>query len=147
MQRLLTAIKDSYLSLKLQGYRHHEANALLGLNAVEAYSVRRSIRDKARDILSDAAAVSYDFSELDELVPAYAMSVHRSQGCEYPPVVIPVVLQHYPVLQRKLLCTAVTRARKVVVLVGSPKPVAIAVPNRGAAIRYTAISRHLSPMH
>ena len=56
------------------------------------------------------------------------------------------VLQHYPVLQRKLLCTAVTRARKVVVLVGSPKAVAIALQNRRAAKRYTDLSRHLSPM-
>ena len=54
LQRLLTTIEDSYLSLMLQGYRHLEANALLGLNAVEGYGVRRSIREKARDILSDA---------------------------------------------------------------------------------------------
>jgi len=89
----------------------------------------------------DEVEVSYDFSELDELLPAYAMSVHRSQGSEFPAVVIPILTQHYPLLQRNLLYTAVTRARKLAVLVGSPKAIAIAVRNRRAKERHTSLRR------
>jgi exodeoxyribonuclease V alpha subunit len=91
----------------------------------------------------DEVEVSYEFSELDELLPAYAISVHRSQGSEFPAVVIPILTQHYPMLQRNLLYTAVTRARKLAVLVGSPKAIAIAVRNRRAEGRHTSLSRRL----
>jgi exodeoxyribonuclease V alpha subunit len=87
--------------------------------------------------------VSYEFSELDELLPAYAISVHRSQGSEYPAVVIPVMTQHYPMLQRNLLYTAVTRARKLAILVGSPKAIAITVKNQKSVGRHTALSKRL----
>ena len=60
----------------------------------------------------DGVEVGYGFNELDELLPAYAISVHRSQGSEYPAVVVPVMTQHYPLLQRNLLYTTVTRARR-----------------------------------
>ena len=75
----------------------------------------------------DGREVAYDFGELDELVLAYATTVHKAQGSEYPAVVIPVTTQHYPMLQRNLLYTGVTRGRKLVVLVAQPKAVAIAV--------------------
>jgi exodeoxyribonuclease V alpha subunit len=75
----------------------------------------------------DGREVPYDFGELDELVLAYATTVHKAQGSEYPAVVIPVTTQHYPMLQRNLLYTAVTRGRQLVVLVAQPKAVAIAV--------------------
>jgi exodeoxyribonuclease V alpha subunit len=88
--------------------------------------------------------VSYDFSELDELLPAYAISVHRSQGSEYPAVVVPVTTQHYPLLQRNLLYTAVTRGRRLVVLVGSPRAVAIAVRNRSTMERHTGLKKWLA---
>jgi exodeoxyribonuclease V alpha subunit len=98
------------------------------------------------EVAYDETEVVYDFSELDELLPAYAMSVHRSQGCEFPAVVIPVMLQHYPLLQRNLLYTAITRARKLAVLVGSPKAIAIAVRNQRAVARHTALSARLNGM-
>ena len=79
----------------------------------------------------DGREVAYDFGELDELVLAYATTVHKAQGSEYPAVVIPVTTQHYPMLQRNLLYTGVTRGRQLVVLVAQPKAVAIAV--KGAA--------------
>lgn len=75
----------------------------------------------------DGRAVEYQFGELDEVMPAWAVSVHKSQGSEYPAVVIPVVTQHYTMLQRNLLYTAVTRGKKLVVLVGQRKALAIAV--------------------
>ena len=77
----------------------------------------------------DGRAVAYGFGELDTLVPAYAATIHKSQGSEYPAVVIPVMTQHYAMLQRNLLYTGVTRGKRLVVLVGQKKAVAIAVRN------------------
>ncbi len=77
----------------------------------------------------DGRSVNYGFGELDTLVPAYAVTIHKSQGSEYPAVVIPVMTQHYTMLQRNLLYTGITRGRKLVVLVGQKKAVAIAVRN------------------
>ena len=77
----------------------------------------------------DGRSVTYGFGELDMLVPAYAATIHKSQGSEYPAVVIPVLTQHYAMLQRNLLYTGVTRGKKLVVLVGQKKAVAIAVRN------------------
>jgi exodeoxyribonuclease V alpha subunit len=75
----------------------------------------------------DGREVAYDFGKLDELVLANATTVHKAQGSEYPAVVIPVTTQHWPMVQRNLLYTGVTRGRKLVVLVAQPKAVAIAV--------------------
>ena len=75
----------------------------------------------------DGRAVSYAFGEPDTLVPACAATIHKSQGSEYPAVVIPVITQHYAMLRRNLLYTGVTRGKKLVVLVGQKKAVAIAV--------------------
>jgi exodeoxyribonuclease V alpha subunit len=91
----------------------------------------------------DERQVIYDYSELDELVHAYAVSVHKSQGSEYPAVVIPIVTQHYMLLQRNLLYTAVTRGRKLVVLVGSKRALAIAVKNNKTRRRYTLLKQRL----
>jgi exodeoxyribonuclease V alpha subunit len=75
----------------------------------------------------DGRMVPYDEGELDELTLAYAISVHKSQGSEYPVVIMPLVTQHYVMLQRNLLYTALTRARRMVVLIGSPKALRVAV--------------------
>src|SRR6516164_7248764 len=75
----------------------------------------------------DGRAITYGFGELDELVLAYATTIHRSQGSEYPAVVIPLSTQHYPMLQRNLVYTGVTRGKRLVVLVGQRKALAIAV--------------------
>jgi len=88
--------------------------------------------------------VRYDFDELDELQHAYAITVHRSQGSEYPAVVVPVTMSAYPMLQRNLLYTAVTRARKLVVLAGSRKAIALAVRTAGAGRRHTALTHRLA---
>src|SRR5271165_189315 len=69
----------------------------------------------------DGRVVTYAFGELDVLVPAYAATIHKSQGSEYPAVIIPVLTQHYPMLQRNLLYTGVTRGKRLVVLVGQKK--------------------------
>jgi exodeoxyribonuclease V alpha subunit len=75
----------------------------------------------------DGRAVTYGLGELDTLVPAYAATIHKSQGSEYPAVVIPLLTQHYPMLQRNLLYTGITRGKRLVVLVGQKKAVAMAV--------------------
>jgi len=100
--------------------------------------------EQAMMVIFDERLVSYDFSEVPELTHAYAISVHRAQGSEYAAVVVPMVMQHYMLLQRNLLYTAVTRARKLVVLVGSNKAIAIAVKNDKVSRRYTALAARLS---
>lgn len=87
--------------------------------------------------------VAYEWSELDELTHAYAISIHKAQGSEFPVVVIPVLLQHYLLLQRNLLYTAVTRARQLVVLVGSRPAIALAVRNERIAQRHTRLAQRL----
>ena len=87
--------------------------------------------------------VVYDFREVDELTLSYAVSVHKSQGSEYPVIIMPVLTQHYPLLQRNLLYTGITRAREMVVLVGSWKALAIAVNNDKVLQRYSNLSRLL----
>lgn len=87
--------------------------------------------------------VFYDWAEADELAHAYAVSIHKSQGSEHPAVVIPILTQHYMLLQRNLLYTAITRARKLCVLVGNTKAIAIAVRNAKVAERWTALAARL----
>jgi exodeoxyribonuclease V alpha subunit len=91
----------------------------------------------------DGRPVDYDWSDLDELVPAFATSIHKAQGAEYPAVVIPVLTQHFRFLQRNLLYTAISRAKKLAVLVGSRKAIAIALKNNEIAQRYSALDVRL----
>ncbi|TWB01005.1 SF1B family DNA helicase RecD2 [Gluconacetobacter diazotrophicus] len=92
----------------------------------------------------DGREVVYGFGELDELVLAYATTIHKSQGSEYPAVVIPLVTQHYAMLARNLLYTGVTRGRKLVVLVGQKKALAIAVRNQGGRRRWSKLREWLA---
>jgi exodeoxyribonuclease V alpha subunit len=87
--------------------------------------------------------VEYDFGDLDELALAYVLSIHKSQGSEFPCVVIPVHTQHYMMLQRNLLYTAVTRGKKLVILVGTKKALGMAVRRQDTARRYTALRGRL----
>ncbi len=99
--------------------------------------------NQALAVRIDGELVDYEFSELDELVHAYAVSVHKSQGSEYRAVVAPVLTAHYVMLQRNLLYTAVTRAKELVVLVGQRRAVAIAVRNNKIGDRHTALDARL----
>lgn len=87
----------------------------------------------------DGRAVTYDYPDLDEIVLAYAVSVHKSQGSEYPVVIMPILTQHYMLLQRNLLYTGITRGKRLVVLVGTKKAVAIAIKNNKPQKRYTLL--------
>ncbi|WP_328959255.1 ATP-dependent RecD-like DNA helicase [Kitasatospora purpeofusca] len=104
-----------------------------------------SVDDQRLTVLTDEdEEVPYDFDELDELAHAYAVTIHRSQGSEYPVVVIPVTMSAWTMLQRNLLYTAVTRARKLVVLVGSRKAIAQAVRSVSAGRRHAALDHRLA---
>jgi exodeoxyribonuclease V alpha subunit len=87
--------------------------------------------------------VEYDFGDLDELALAYVLSIHKSQGSEFPCIVIPIHTQHYLMLQRNLLYTAVTRGKKLVVLVGSKKALGMAVRRVDSGQRYSALRKRL----
>ena len=91
----------------------------------------------------DDRNVLYAFDELDDILPAYAISVHKSQGSEYRAVVLPILTQHFMLLQRNLLYTAVTRGRDLVIIVGAPKALAMAVKNNHTQRRYTWLTQRL----
>ena len=91
----------------------------------------------------EGRSVAYDFGDLDEIALAYVLSIHKSQGSEFPCVVIPLHTQHYMMLQRNLLYTAVTRGKKLVVLVGTKKALGMAVRRQDTSQRFTALKGKL----
>lgn len=99
--------------------------------------------DNSLGVVIDDQAVYYDFSETDDLMHAYCISTHRSQGSEYPVVVMPILTQHYMMLQRNLLYTAITRAKQLVVLVGTRQALWIAVRNNKVAERHSGLLQRL----
>lgn len=90
----------------------------------------------------DQGIIRYTAKEIDQLALAYAISVHKSQGSEYPALILPLTTQHYMMLQRNLLYTALTRGKKLVILIGMEKAVAMAVKNEEARSRFTSLPRH-----
>ncbi len=95
--------------------------------------------------IQGSRVVVYGWGELDHLVPAYACTIHKSQGSEYPAVVIPLLTQHYAMLQRNLVYTGLTRGKQLVVLVGQKKALAMAVKNHLGRRRYTKLAEWLAP--
>jgi exodeoxyribonuclease V alpha subunit len=91
----------------------------------------------------EGKVVIYDYSDLDEIVLAYSVSVHKSQGSEYPVVVMPIHTQHYMLLQRNLLYTAITRGKRLVIIIGTKKAMAIAIRNNKTQKRYTYLKNRL----
>jgi exodeoxyribonuclease V alpha subunit len=107
-----------------------------------------SIDEVGRELVVDfdGRRVAYDFGELDELTMAYAITIHKSQGSEYPAVVIPLHTQHFVMLRRNLLYTALTRGRRLVVLVGNRKALEMAVARQDDSRRYSALCRRLQEL-
>lgn len=99
--------------------------------------------ERSVSVRYDDRVVPYEYEELDDIVMAYAISIHKSQGSEYPAVVIPLMAQHYVMLQRNLIYTGVTRGRKLVILVGESRALAMAVKNNRMRKRYTRLSERL----
>lgn len=104
-----------------------------------------SIDKEAQEVTVDfdGKPVAYDFADLDEIVLAYVVSVHKSQGSEYHVVVMPLLTQHYLLLQRNLLYTAITRGKKLVVIIGTKKAMGIAIRNNKQQLRYTRMKERL----
>jgi exodeoxyribonuclease V alpha subunit len=100
--------------------------------------------DTGMSVAFDERAVHYEPRELDELVHAYCISIHKSQGCEFPVVIIPLVTQHFIMLQRNLIYTALTRARKLCVMVGTSRALGIAVRNDESHQRYSRLSERMA---
>ncbi len=92
----------------------------------------------------DGRTANYEWSDADQLTLAYVVSIHKAQGSEFPVVVMPIVIQHYTMLQRNLLYTAITRARKLCVLAGSPRAISMAVRNNKVAHRFSALDWRLN---
>ncbi len=98
------------------------------------------VNDDSVVVSFDGKKVHYEYRDLEELVPAYCISIHKSQGCEFKAVIIPIMTQHYVMLQRNLIYTAVTRAKKLCILVGSQKALSIAVKSNDAFQRYSRLA-------
>lgn len=92
----------------------------------------------------DDKDVVYEFSELDEIVLAYATTIHKSQGSEYPVVIIPVMMQHYVMLKRNLIYTGITRGKKLVILVGDRKSLWVAVKNHTTNQRLSSLKLRMT---
>ncbi|MDX9953557.1 MAG: ATP-dependent RecD-like DNA helicase [Anaerolineae bacterium] len=112
-------------------------------NGDMGYIIAIDLEDQTVTIAFDDTTALYEFSELDAIVHAYAVSIHKAQGSEFPAVVLPLLTQHYMMLQRNLLYTGVTRARSLVVLVGGVRAIAIAVRNDKIAQRNTRLAQRL----
>ena len=104
---------------------------------------RVDLEDRTLTVRFDDRLVEYDATELDELVLAYATTIHKAQGSEYPVVVMPVLMTHYVMLQRNLIYTGITRAKKGLVLVGTKKAIAHAVRTVTVTRRNTKLSERL----
>jgi len=122
----------------VNNYDHQVFNGDLGR------LVRLDIEESIARVEFDDRTMDYEFAEMDQLVHAYAISIHKAPGSEFPVVVIPILNQHYLMLQRNLLYTAVTRARKLVVLVGSRQAINIAVNNHRITQRNTRLRQRLA---
>jgi exodeoxyribonuclease V alpha subunit len=94
----------------------------------------------------DDRLVQYEFGELDEVSLAYAVTIHKAQGSEFPAVVIPVAMQHFMLLQRNLIYTGITRAKRLLVVIGQRKALAIAVRNDQSRKRYSGLLSSLNPV-
>jgi len=105
--------------------------------------IKIDVVEREVTIQFDQREIVYDFGELDEVALAYAVTIHKSQGSEFPAVVIPLATQHYMLLQRNLVYTGVTRGKKLVVLVGQRKALAIAIKNNKTEQRFTGLLARL----
>ena len=104
------------------------------------------LEDRELTVDFDGTPVVYDSTELDELVLAYATTIHKAQGSEYPIVVMPFMMTHFVMLQRNLLYTGITRAKKILVLIGEKKAISYAIRNEKTAERNTRLAERLKAM-
>ena len=104
-----------------------------------AFSIINTARENNFRVAFEGNTVDYDFIEADQLALAYAITVHKSQGSEFPAVIIPLLSQHFMMLQRNLLYTGMTRAKKLLIIIGSKKALSMAVNNARMETRFSML--------
>jgi exodeoxyribonuclease V alpha subunit len=150
LQQALNPNQDSLLRGNQTLYMHDKVMQIRNNYDKEVYNgdigriSKINIEIQTVTIDFDTKRVEYNYTELDEIALAYAVSVHKAQGSEYPVVIMPILIQHYMLLQRNLIYTAVTRGKKLVVLVGTRKALAVGVKNSKPQERYTFLQQRIA---
>ena len=151
---LQQALNPSGPSLGRGGYTYRQGDRVMQLrnnyakevfNGDQGYIREVDTEDRMLTVDFDGKKVEYDVTELDELTLAYATTIHKAQGSEYPIVVMPVLMTHFVMLQRNLIYTGITRAKKICVLLGAAKALAYAVRNVSVLKRNTRLKERLNP--
>ena len=151
---LQQALNHNTAALVRGGYTYKEGDRVMQLrnnydkdvyNGDLGYVLSVDTEERTLTVDFDGQLVEYEVSELDELTLAYATTIHKSQGSEYPIVVMPVLMTHFVMLQRNLIYTGITRAKKICVLVGQTKALAYAIHNMNVLKRNTRLKERLSP--
>ena len=151
---LQQALNPSGPSLGRGGYTYRQGDRVMQLrnnydkdvfNGDLGYIREVDTEDRMLTVDFDGKKVEYDVTELDELTLAYATTIHKAQGSEYPIVVMPVLMTHFVMLQRNLIYTGITRAKKICVLIGAMKALAYAVRNMSVLKRNTSLRERLNP--
>ena len=152
---LQEAINPSKIGLNRGGYSFRQGDRVMQIrnnydknvfNGDLGYIQAVDMEERTLMLDFDGTLVEYEVSELDELTLAYATTIHKSQGSEYPIVVMPVLMNHYVMLQRNLIYTGITRAKKICVLIGSTKALAYAIHNMTVLKRNTKLKERLNPL-
>jgi exodeoxyribonuclease V alpha subunit len=152
LQKALNPGSDSETSVERFGYTYRVGDKVMQMendydkevfNGDIGFVVVLDVDDKELVIDFDGHGIAYDFGELDEVMLCYATTVHKSQGSEYPAVVLPILTQHYMMLERHLLYTGITRGKSLVVLVGQIKAVAMAVEGNRERHRWSKLGEWL----
>lgn len=150
---LQNALNPSGPSLARGGYTYRQGDKVMQIrnnydksvfNGDIGYITVVDTNERTLSVTFDSRLVEYDISELDELVLAYAVTIHKSQGSEFPVVVMPITMKQFVMLQRNLIYTGITRAKKICVLVGTTKALAFAVHNQTVSKRNTKLRERLN---
>lgn len=150
---LQKALNPTGLSLARGGYTFRQGDKVMQIrnnydknifNGDIGYITAVDTNERTLTVTFDSRLVEYDITELDEIVLAYAITIHKSQGSEFPVVVMPVTMKHFVMLQRNLIYTGITRAKKICVLVGTTKALAYAVRNQTVSKRNTKLKERLN---
>lgn len=151
---LQDALNPSSVYLNRDGHSYRKGDRVMQIrnnydkgvfNGDLGYIEEIDMEERTLIVSFDGSSVKYEVSELDELSLAYATTIHKSQGSEYPIVVIPVLMNHYVMLQRNLIYTGITRAKKICVLIGTTKALAYAIHNMSVLKRNTKLKERLNP--
>lgn len=151
---LQNALNPSGDSLSRGGYTFRRGDKVMQIrnnydknvfNGDIGYISAVNTNERILSVIYDGRVVSYDVTELDEITLAYAITIHKSQGSEFPVVVMPITMKHYVMLQRNLIYTGITRAKKICVLVGTTKALSYAIRNQNVSKRNTKLRERLNP--